>query len=348
MIEQLTLTNFQAHRNTNLNFHNGVNVIIGSSDSGKTSIIRALNWIVNNRPSGDSFIRRGQDNVTVECVLNGGTIVSRSKTKSKNLYQINDQVYEGFGTSVPSEVTHAMCFSDINLQFQMDTPFLLSNSPGEISRYMNKLVNLDDIDKTLKNLTSMKRKADQTYTILNSEIEDLSNQIKNFSDLSKIEDVISQGESAEEKINAIESDINSLKSLISSLDLIAKNKLKYKKEIESKADVLKAITINDKVIKIANSITDLKKRLQELSILKGKVTKYEKEIRAKDLVLSAIQHVTKMNESEDKMKKLKFVVSDLNKIAEKTLSIQKEHEKLQELYESEMPEICPLCGASIK
>ena len=41
----IEIVNFQSHANTKLNFDEGVNVIIGPSDSGKTAVIRAMKWI---------------------------------------------------------------------------------------------------------------------------------------------------------------------------------------------------------------------------------------------------------------------------------------------------------------
>ena len=56
MISGLLLKNFQSHKKTILHFHPGVNAIIGKSNSGKTAILRALYWIIYNRPSGISFV----------------------------------------------------------------------------------------------------------------------------------------------------------------------------------------------------------------------------------------------------------------------------------------------------
>ena len=55
MIKNLHIKNFQSHEDTFLEFHPSVNIIIGSSDSVKTAIIRALRKVVWNRPSGDSL-----------------------------------------------------------------------------------------------------------------------------------------------------------------------------------------------------------------------------------------------------------------------------------------------------
>jgi DNA repair exonuclease SbcCD ATPase subunit len=55
MIKRIEIKNFQAHKNTEIDFDPGVNVISGASDAGKSSIFRALLWVITNRPSGDSI-----------------------------------------------------------------------------------------------------------------------------------------------------------------------------------------------------------------------------------------------------------------------------------------------------
>jgi len=55
MIKTLSIQNYQSHKDSTLEFDPGVNVIVGSTDSGKTAIIRALRWLIWNRPNGDSF-----------------------------------------------------------------------------------------------------------------------------------------------------------------------------------------------------------------------------------------------------------------------------------------------------
>jgi exonuclease SbcC len=55
MIDSLSIQNFQSHEKTELEFDEGINIIIGQSDSGKSAILRALNWVVNNKPNGEAF-----------------------------------------------------------------------------------------------------------------------------------------------------------------------------------------------------------------------------------------------------------------------------------------------------
>ena len=56
MIKSVLYRNFQSHKKTLLEFHDGINIIMGPTDSGKTSLLRGLYWVRYNRPRGDDFI----------------------------------------------------------------------------------------------------------------------------------------------------------------------------------------------------------------------------------------------------------------------------------------------------
>ena len=55
MFKGLEIENFESHKDTQIDFDNGVNAIIGTSDSGKSSIRRAIEWAIHNRPQGFGF-----------------------------------------------------------------------------------------------------------------------------------------------------------------------------------------------------------------------------------------------------------------------------------------------------
>ena len=56
MINTIQINDYQSHRKTELNLSPGINVIVGENDKGKSAILRALNWLVNNRPLGEGYI----------------------------------------------------------------------------------------------------------------------------------------------------------------------------------------------------------------------------------------------------------------------------------------------------
>ena len=128
MIKKLDIHNFQSHQKTSLEFHHGVNTIIGSSDSGKSAIIRALNWVINNRPTGDSIIQYGQESAKVSITLDPGQVIARGKSKATNYYTISSgtekkQEFKAIKTDVPDEVGKVLKYNELNLQYQMDAPY---------------------------------------------------------------------------------------------------------------------------------------------------------------------------------------------------------------------------------
>ena len=62
-IDKIILENFQSHKYSELEFVEGLNAIIGSTDSGKTAIFRAIKWALYNEPQGDYFVREGEEYV---------------------------------------------------------------------------------------------------------------------------------------------------------------------------------------------------------------------------------------------------------------------------------------------
>jgi exonuclease SbcC len=172
MINKLTMTNFQAHENTTIEFQPGVNVIVGPSDRGKSSIIRALQLIFFNRPGGDAFIRHGAKQCHVEVDLAGGNTISRTRSSVKNEYAVNGAVLKAPGREVPKEVSDVYPIQEINFQGQHDSPFMLSESAGEVGRMLNKMVDLTSIDRSLSYLNGKKRDLSQKIESVRDNIKE--------------------------------------------------------------------------------------------------------------------------------------------------------------------------------
>jgi len=103
MIDSMHIKNFQSHKDSHLDFHPGVDVIVGPSDSGKTAIIRALRWLVWNRPTGDAVRSWWGGDTEVSLSLPTSSI-SRIKGK-ENQYTLNGLVFKAIGTDVPEEIS---------------------------------------------------------------------------------------------------------------------------------------------------------------------------------------------------------------------------------------------------
>jgi DNA repair exonuclease SbcCD ATPase subunit len=156
MIQTMKLKNFQSHKDSELDFSEGINVIVGSSSSGKTAILRGLKWLRTNRPGGGRFVsfwnrdKKGNpiESTSIELMVDD-TKLLRWKSEGMNAYGVGETVLSTVGTDVPDQVTQVLKLNDLNVHSQLDPHFLLSESPGKVAEYLNSLVNLSSIDEIM-------------------------------------------------------------------------------------------------------------------------------------------------------------------------------------------------------
>ena len=340
MLKNLVIKNYQAHESTQLDFFPGVNAIIGESDCGKSSIFRALNWLVNNRPVGDGFRSHfavGTD-TKVSLSTDDGIIISRIKGDKDNTYILNGNTLKAFGTEVPEDVKVALAISELNLQKQMDAPFLLSESPGEVARILNQIANIDNIDASLKRIDSSIRSNKSEISFNETELE------KSEKELKKVEWVL-DAERDFENIKHSETSYQHKKEMFDELlQLINKSEFikfvkydikKAEKDIENINDLVgKHLKLLTQTISIKNKINDF---------LKIEIINYDTQLAMTDINKIRIKDAEISN-----IKKAKIEISDL------VLSYENKKGFLREMKEDIIfcekrikelaPEMCPVCG----
>ncbi len=158
MLEQLIIRNFQPYAEFILDLSPTVSCLIGRSDVGKSSILRALRWLCLNKPQGEAFLRDGQDCVSVRLKVDSHSIL-RERGSGLNGYSLDGHRFQAFGHDVPPEIASLLNVSELNWQRQHDSPYWLSLSPGQVSRELNAVVDLEVIDASLSFIASEVRSA---------------------------------------------------------------------------------------------------------------------------------------------------------------------------------------------
>lgn len=169
MFQRLRCKNFQCHDRLDVEFAN-VTTFVGSSDRGKSAIIRAIRWLCQNRPQGEDFIKDGTKGTTVQVLVNGETI-TRRRGASTNTYHLGEDEYKAFGTGVPDTIANKLRVDDINFQQQFDAPFWFALSPGEVSRQINQIVDLGVIDSSLSNISKVVRETQQETKFISERLK---------------------------------------------------------------------------------------------------------------------------------------------------------------------------------
>lgn len=180
MIRKIILKNFQGHKSTIIDLHPGLNVCVGANHSGKTSLLRAMWWLHKNRPSGGAFIHHKASIARVLAAF-GSRIVQRKKGEGVNQYVVNGVTFDNVNVAVPEEVARTMRLADINFQLQHDPPFLLALSPAETAKYVNKILQMEDITIILKMGDDNKRTVKRKLDTCTARIENIKEELQAFS-----------------------------------------------------------------------------------------------------------------------------------------------------------------------
>lgn len=347
MIKSLDIVNFQSHLETHIDFADGVNLIVGKSDCGKSAILRALNWVVSNRPLGDGFLRDDATDSTLVHLATDSGFVERCKGDKENFYSLNGNIFEAFGTSVPAEITDFLNFSDVNIQGQLSPYFLILDSSGQIALYLREVCKLDKLDSLYSDLTSKLNKCTEDEKRYDEEYDSItSNPIMSIEVgemLDVLEFSISEYEEKDKQSKELLNSINTLKALISS--------------ISSTIEAIKPIP------------DGLEDGLQLFSLLQDSVGSiYTQKNKLSDTILGfeSLSFVTlpdelfvyfekldsllvKGNELDDGSLRIIDLIKDMVRIEtsyDSNLSKLEELESLQ-LYSYSTLKICPICEQSI-
>jgi DNA repair protein SbcC/Rad50 len=210
MIDSIEIFNFRLHQHIKVDFDEGITCIAGLNQVGKSTILKAMLWVLENRPLGDDYISHKARNKTGKQILDtrvivrkGDNYVERKKTPTFNGYIVNGVVFENIGTSVPNEVTKFFNLSTENIQRQQETPFLLSETGSTITKYFNNIINLSVIDTTEEIASSNLRKTNGKIKVVEANITRHKDQLKELPNVAALEtliDNIEQNKSTERKV----------------------------------------------------------------------------------------------------------------------------------------------------
>lgn len=197
-IDKIRLINFQSHEDSEISFGDGLNVIIGGSDQGKTAIIRALRWLLYNEPRGTDFIRVGANSCKVILTLADGTKISRERNINRNIYTLTkatgeEEIYEGFGSEIPQEIisAHGMgkvyldrdLETSLNIAYQLDSPFLLSGSGAVRAKAIGRIVGIHLVDNAIRNVIKDLYQLSQNEKQVNNRLQTLERELIIYANL---------------------------------------------------------------------------------------------------------------------------------------------------------------------
>ena len=355
MIKSIEINNFLSHKKTYLELSSGLNIIVGPTDSGKSAIIRALKWLVWNRPVGDSYRSSWGGDTRVGIIVDN-VCVTRVKSDKENQYFVGDIESEDYlefnaiKTDVPEEIRKALNLNEINLQTQFESHFLLSKSAGEVASHFNKVAHLDRIDVGLFNVQKWLRKVQDSIKSSEEQIKELHTELAEFDNIQEIEDKIY----AIECIDIIQKELvdKKAKGVELIIDLTNVNvEIDNLSELVGAEDIVLDLLITiDKVRLISIQMYELADLIEKIEIANMLIEEIEDIVVMEvdvDILLEIEKEEIRLESTFDEINDLMY---NINYVEGKIESTEEELKYLEKEFHEYLGsgKICPLCGSVLK
>lgn len=177
MLTKARFRNFQKLTDLTVRFGPRVTVLVGATEAGKSTALRALQFVFFSKWK-PAYHRHGKTTTTSEVWIDGHRVVRR-KGKGVNSYTLDGKKLSAVGKGgVPPEVAALFGLTPANVQSQLDPPFWFMETPGTISKKLNKIVNLELIDETQARASAGCREAEHAVRAAKQLVQAAANRLK--------------------------------------------------------------------------------------------------------------------------------------------------------------------------
>jgi exonuclease SbcC len=358
MIKTVEVINFQSHEETFIEFSPGVNIIKGSSHTGKSAFLRAMKWALTSKPRGIDFrswFAKDNNETAVAITFSEGSFVDRVYDGKKHSYEYNSgdfdtQKIEAMRSDLPEEIQAITKLQDINLRFQHDNYYLLQDSSGAVNRQLNDLVGLGKIHEISKRLNAKIKETKIIYDNETKKIKQAEEEIKKLKWLDKAEKefkaLAKLNTKLSEKQNYLEK-LEQISNQLSVVDMDIKDTEDWL-EIEPEAIQLKADI---------EELIDLKFTLNNLSSWQDLTDQLELEVDRVSKLIKAEIHLNELINEQKQLDELNIQFQNLSGLYASIGRVEKSSLRAtQTLSEANTAlttltkklGVCPLCNQPFK
>lgn len=353
MLDSITVQNVQTAKNIHLDLAPGINLIVGESDQGKTSIIRGLYDLITNAFSFDIL---GNWNLPIKSrtakttIVKDGHVISKIVAKTGSMYVLNGKEYKAPKQGIPDEIQSILNMDEINIQMQLDPHFLLQDiSSGKVAKRLNEVVGLSSIDTTTYNINHIVRQIEANKKAQKSLVDEYKKRLQELEWVDDFEKGVNYMNTYNERYETL----SSLKEE-ASLCHVKLSKL-YTKEEECESviglkpyvdSVAESINKGETVV---SEIESAIKHLKELKRLAEKLDDLEKMSCLNDEIASIMDAIKKYETTKNELSKAQELHGTLEKLLETDVSLTTHIENTKEQLQKIMDDIemCPICGSNL-
>jgi exonuclease SbcC len=364
---KLEINNFQAIRHGILEFPVGITTIVGASNSGKTSIVRAITSLITNPSEAKTYITHGESKTSVNMIYRENNILWE-RTEKDSFYKINEVQYQKVGRTDLFELLPDNGFQQgdnhdiLNIEDEYSYLFPFSSTDSQIYKIFESAFAINNSTEVLQKI-----KVDESF--LKKEIAEMnSNLTKTRIKVDKISNFLINNNPTTllSKKEKLEVRAISLSDLNKNCESISKNIIfieKYDNIEEMDFD----LSILDKYSKLCEDTDFINKNIKladsnlELKEFNFKLfNDYFKLEKDCNFILKNIKSVNKIIDLKDygfetfyNYFKLEEDVKDILKLIDDYKRLDTEGKELQTEIQSigaKLKEIgtCPLCNQQIR
>lgn len=344
-VKTLYIKNVNNHEESEYNLDPHMNLIVGSSENGKSASIRGLVFALYNIYNGD-LVNWDEKFAQVKVVFFDGAELIRTKGKDINRVEFKYPgqkeftVYKSFGSDYPEEVWNFLgdppkYIDDKPIAYadQHSKLFLVDQKPSQLPTIFSQLTGVDDLENCSSACNSKIKGFEKSNKALENEIKDLEKELEdNFSTLDEEVALLKEFEDLLAEISNIENDIANLQTYLKDYNRIVKAGKEAQNEITKCKKLLEVLPNVNPLTKDFNDLKLMHILLDDAEKLSAKIAKYENKIKIDraitegefstlitdcDLLFNTSLAMNVMLEKEidinDKISKKNEIISKLNK-----------------------------------
>lgn len=363
-VKSIDIENFQSHENTHIDFDTGLNIIVGESNNGKTSILRTMDWVVDNQPLGTDFIMTGKNYCKVRITYDNDTFIERYRTlKDTGYYRVGVikngketyQEYKGFTNNVPVEVMNVHQMPKINITkniethlnklSQLERPFLITENTNEKAAAIGRITGTDIVDVAIKNINS-DITTDKKLLKSNIKIKTELESQKDLIDINKLESLKTFYESALNKIKKLQDLYNSANNIKLTKENYDNNIVQYtkiindcniiikdKKEVDESQKLINNINVMINLLNRYKQCNESIKDLNDKIKFNNEIIKQKNTIDSCDNAISKIQSLMILLKKQASVNSLidsqKYAINHFTKITSQTKDYEEKETQIE-------------------
>lgn len=365
---KLTGRDFQSWKRFDLEV-SGFTVIVGSSNRGKSALIRALRGVLRNQVQA-AHIRKGEKTTEVSLQVNSDPVIKLVRNSSTTNYTVGEEAFSKLGGEVPDPVDDLRLGAislgsgtlDPIFAGQFDSQFMMNLTPAELNSVFGMFSNTQPLNFGKKSVGQSNSEINSQAKLLANAIQDGHTRVAKMREIAEHFDKLYPAyTNSSEAINSAQT----VKTLVTKYTGVTHNIERYRSganlsipSVESVEDmVMRGRTLRH-LQKLRNRVSEMKQFSTEVpterwerltrswTLLKRYQTVRQKVSDTKFIQVPPVSELSGLVQNQRSLHKLKQCRES---ITEKTKNIKNDQKDLQELHRqlhliAKDQNACPNCG----